>query len=300
MQPRRPQVQRAPSISTTTWPISPAPPRPIHGLPSRIRPPPTPVPQKTPSSELYEPPGAELELGVGRHLHVVADRDPAAERVLPASLSERERALPAGQVARARDVAVVDRARASRRRPRRALRGSSSRRLGGVAQRRRPSPPRRPTGRRSVGVGRRAEPSTLVLVVDDRPPGSWCHRGRSRRSWPSARIIAEAHRAYVAKAHVSRMAAAYANLCPLAGFLRPLLRLQPTIEVDDDDRAHQSILARLRTGGSLRRRDRRRRPASSGRRRAARRRVTRTATVAAGRRAVDRLRQRQPAGRSAS
>ena len=33
MQPRRPHVQRAPSISTTTCPISPAPPRPVHGLP---------------------------------------------------------------------------------------------------------------------------------------------------------------------------------------------------------------------------------------------------------------------------
>ena len=31
------------------WPISPAVLRPTHGLPSRIRPPPTPVPQNTPS-----------------------------------------------------------------------------------------------------------------------------------------------------------------------------------------------------------------------------------------------------------
>ncbi len=53
MQPRRPQVHSAPSISTTTWPISPAPPRPSHGFPSRISPPPTPVPQKTPSSDRY-------------------------------------------------------------------------------------------------------------------------------------------------------------------------------------------------------------------------------------------------------
>ena len=51
MQPRRPQVQRAPSITTTMWPISPAPPRPRQGGPSRITPPPTPVPQNTPSSE---------------------------------------------------------------------------------------------------------------------------------------------------------------------------------------------------------------------------------------------------------
>src|SRR5215203_2534958 len=48
MQPLRPQVHRAPPIFTTMWPISAAAPRPSHGLPSRTRPPPTPVPQKTP------------------------------------------------------------------------------------------------------------------------------------------------------------------------------------------------------------------------------------------------------------
>ena len=53
MQPRRPQGQRAPPWRITTWPISPAASRPIHGLPSRMMPPPTPVPQKTPSTDLY-------------------------------------------------------------------------------------------------------------------------------------------------------------------------------------------------------------------------------------------------------
>jgi hypothetical protein len=48
IQPRRPQVQRAPPRFTTTWPISPAAPRPIQGFPSRISPPPTPVPHQTP------------------------------------------------------------------------------------------------------------------------------------------------------------------------------------------------------------------------------------------------------------
>ena len=52
MQPRRPHGQRAPPISTTTWPISPEAPLPYQGLESRMIPPPTPVPQKTPSSEL--------------------------------------------------------------------------------------------------------------------------------------------------------------------------------------------------------------------------------------------------------
>ena len=48
MQPLRPQGHLAPPRFTTTWPISPAAPRPSHGLPSRTSPPPTPVPQKTP------------------------------------------------------------------------------------------------------------------------------------------------------------------------------------------------------------------------------------------------------------
>src|SRR4051812_40101745 len=56
--------------------------------------------------------GAELELGVGRHLHVVAEphgrADPSSE-----VLAQREGAFPAGQVARAGDgpVVLVDRAR---------------------------------------------------------------------------------------------------------------------------------------------------------------------------------------------
>src|SRR3954453_3206946 len=50
MQPRRPQPHLAPLMRTTMWPISPAVRRPTHGLPSRISPPPTPVPQNTPSS----------------------------------------------------------------------------------------------------------------------------------------------------------------------------------------------------------------------------------------------------------
>src|SRR4051794_4143116 len=53
MHPSRPQPQRSPPMRTTTWPISPATPRPVQGLPSSTIPPPTPVPQKTPSSEWY-------------------------------------------------------------------------------------------------------------------------------------------------------------------------------------------------------------------------------------------------------
>src|SRR3954447_11728114 len=50
MQPSRPHGQRAPPFLTTMWPISPAAPRPCHSRPWRMIPPPTPVPQKTPSS----------------------------------------------------------------------------------------------------------------------------------------------------------------------------------------------------------------------------------------------------------
>src|SRR5919202_835224 len=53
MRPSRPQPRRSPPIRTTTWPISPAAPRPIQGRPSSTIPPPTPVPQNTPRSERY-------------------------------------------------------------------------------------------------------------------------------------------------------------------------------------------------------------------------------------------------------
>src|SRR5918992_249088 len=52
MQPRRPQVQWAPSSFTTTCPSSAAAPRPSQGLPLSTIPPPTPVPHHTPSSDL--------------------------------------------------------------------------------------------------------------------------------------------------------------------------------------------------------------------------------------------------------
>src|SRR6478672_9654107 len=53
MQPRRPHGQRAPPRLITMWPISPAAWRPVQALPFRTRPPPTPVPQKTPRTDLY-------------------------------------------------------------------------------------------------------------------------------------------------------------------------------------------------------------------------------------------------------
>ena len=161
MQPRRPHARRAPPPFTTTWPISPAASRPIHGLPSSTMPPPTPVPQNTPSSELYGAADAEGELGVGGHLNVVAERHRRAARLLERG-ADVEAALPAGQVAGAGDGPgpVVDLAgradadpverRRSRPRPGRPPRAAPPR----SRRRRRP-------GRPWSGVGRRDWPATV-------------------------------------------------------------------------------------------------------------------------------------------
>src|SRR2546423_10896749 len=60
MQPLRPHGHRAPSFFTTMWPISAAAPRPVHALPFRTMPPPTPVPQNTPRIDLYGLPAPSL------------------------------------------------------------------------------------------------------------------------------------------------------------------------------------------------------------------------------------------------
>ncbi len=80
MQPRRPQVQRAPSSSTTTWPISPAPPRPRPGSAVEDQSAADAGAPEDAEQRVVGPPGAEAELGVGRDLHVVAERHPTAER----------------------------------------------------------------------------------------------------------------------------------------------------------------------------------------------------------------------------
>ena len=160
MQPRRPQVHARAVSSTTTWPISPAPPRPVHGSPSRISPPPTPVPQKTPSSELYRRPAPSWNSATVATCTSLPSGPPAA--AVPAQRRrEREGALPAGEVARARDGAVADRARRARR-PRRRARQARARRpwrrraaTCTIAAATSSGPP-------SVGVGRRAEPSTVL------------------------------------------------------------------------------------------------------------------------------------------
>src|SRR4051812_49158265 len=53
MHPRRPHGHCRPPSLTTMWPISPADARPRHNSPSSTTPPPTPVPQKTPSRDWY-------------------------------------------------------------------------------------------------------------------------------------------------------------------------------------------------------------------------------------------------------
>ena len=191
MQPRRPQVQRAPSISTTMCPISPAAPRPVHGLPSRISPPPTPVPQNTPSSELYSRPAPSLNSA-----SVATWTSLPTSTLQPSAAFERgrqrERAFPAGQVARARHVAGVDRAGRARPRPRRAP----------------PARPPRPWPRRaaraSISAATSAGPPSWASAGEPSrarcgprrrsPPGSWCRRGLFRRTSASRRIIADAAR----------------------------------------------------------------------------------------------------------
>ena len=108
--------------------------------------------------------GAEVELGFGRDLDVVADLDLGPERFLQ-RFAEGEAALPAGQVAGAGDdagllVGIAGGADADAVE----VRGLDVGFLGGFAQcvghRLRP----RPAGPPLVGVGWRASPSTLPPV----------------------------------------------------------------------------------------------------------------------------------------
>ena len=177
MQPRRPQVQRAPSSSTTMWPISPAPPRPAPRLAVEDQPAADAGPPEDPEQRAERPARAELELGHGRDLDVVAERH--RQPSSPFSVSaEREGAFPAGQVARARDRAALDDARASRRRRPRARR--ARRRPPAAASRSavRHRAPRRPRGRPRSASGAASRAEHVVVARRRRPPGSSCRRGR--------------------------------------------------------------------------------------------------------------------------
>jgi hypothetical protein len=107
-------------------------------------------------------PGAQQRLGVGRDLHVVAERHPRAER-LGELVGQREAALPVGQVARARDrapfaVDVARRADADALE----LRRLHARRVGGLAERLHHGG--RDVGRPAGGRGRHAGLPAHVVV----------------------------------------------------------------------------------------------------------------------------------------
>ncbi len=123
MQPLRPHGQRAPPRTTTTWPISPAAPRPSHRSPLENE---TAAHAGAPEDAEdgpKRPPGAELELRVGRDVDVVADTDVGPESPCQ-RLAERVAARPIGEVAGVRDdpgllVGVAGRADAHARKVRR-------------------------------------------------------------------------------------------------------------------------------------------------------------------------------------
>ena len=182
MQPIRPHGHVRPSLLTTMWPISPAPPRPSHSSPSSTMPPPTPVPQKTPSSDrngLAAPSSNSACVATLTSLESAIGAASAASSFS----AERVRALPVGQVARARDRsrpsstagrADADGGQAARADAgllaRLAHRGDHrERHVGGAARR----------GRR---VARRSRAPRAARPPP--PPGSSCRRGRCRRTVP--------------------------------------------------------------------------------------------------------------------
>ena len=185
MQPRRPHGHGAPPIFTTMWPISPAAPRPSHGLPSRIEAAADAGAPEHAEQRLVAPAGAERELGVGRDLRRRCRSRPACRSALLERVGERERPVPVGQVARRRRPCPlrVDRARASRRRRPRAPR--SRRRPSSAASRMRRGHRVRDVGRAALGGRRPRAPGRAPRVaVHDRRPGSWCRRDRCRHARP--------------------------------------------------------------------------------------------------------------------
>ena len=113
---------------------------------------------------VIETASTEAELRVGRDLHVVAERDPTAERRFEL-LAEWIGPFPVGQVARARDIASHDHARRSDANTGQ-LGGLGLGRLGRIAQCRLDLPRNvcGPTLGR-CGASRRAD--DFVIVIDD-------------------------------------------------------------------------------------------------------------------------------------
>ena len=164
MQPLRPQGHLAPPRLTTMWPISPGRAAPEPGLAVDDQAAADPGAPEDADQGRELAPGAELELGFGRDLDVVADPHLGAELALQ-RLGEREAALPAGQVLGRGDdagllVGVAGRADPDpgqvlgRARPRAS---AASRIAAAIASATSAGPP-------LVGVGWRASPSTLPLA----------------------------------------------------------------------------------------------------------------------------------------
>ncbi len=238
MQPRRPQVQRAPSISTTMCPISPAPPRPVHGCAAEDQAAADARPPEDAEQRAVQAPGAQLELGVGRDLDVVADPHLAAERRFEASPPAGSVPSQPGRLRALRDVAVFDRPR--RPHPDARQRGGlDPGRAGGVAQRRLHLG--RHVGRPAAwSASARASRAEHVMITRRRSrPGSSSRRGRSRRRLDMRadhRRTARPRRARGGCCQAPTAGTARApclrrepNLAPLAAFLRPLLLVLATV-----------------------------------------------------------------------
>ena len=166
MQPRRPHGHCRPSICTTTWPISAEAPRPDQRWPFSIRPPPTPVPQKTPSTDRYpcrrrggtRPPSRRRR----RCRSAPARRGPRTaspsgkEPCQPGMLPECETAPVAKSIGARRPDARRDE-----------LPGRCAGRLQCRRAASRPSRPRRPPDRRAAWA-RAPCPAPVPAVDDDR------------------------------------------------------------------------------------------------------------------------------------
>ena len=161
-----------------------AAPRPIHGLPSRTIPPPTPVPQKTPSSEPVRPPGAELRTRrrsrPGRRC-----RGARACRAPPRGLVAERRSSPS-QSGRLRALVTVPASPSTSPGEPTPTPASSAVSTPAVARRlaHRRGHRRRDVGRPALGRRRHAAPRRAPRGRRRRrPPGSSCRRGRCRRAW---------------------------------------------------------------------------------------------------------------------
>ena len=159
MQPVRPHGQVRPSLLTTMWPISPAPPRPSHSSPSSTTPPPTPVPQNTPRIErngFAAPSSNSAIVATLTSLESATGAPNAASSFSPSGY------VPS-QSGRLRALVTVPAASSTTPGEPTPIASSSPRAtpaFSSASRTRRPSRARRRPGRRSSGSGARDEPST--------------------------------------------------------------------------------------------------------------------------------------------